>query len=151
VVSTALGVAVAGSDPTVALVGDLAFLHDISALVRVDGDETDVTVVVADNGGGGIFSFLDPASALDPATFERLFATPPDTDIAAVAAGLGWPVQDVGPDGGTSDLEDALDRGVGAGGPSVIRVRLPGRAENVLHHERVNAAVVRAVDRPHGY
>ncbi len=150
VVSTALGLALGGSDPTVALVGDLAFLHDVSALVRVDGEEVDVTVVVADNGGGGIFSFLDPASVLDAATFERLFATPPATDIAAVAAGLGWPVEDVGPGGGTSGLEEALDRRLGSGGPSVIRVRLPGRAENVLHHERVNAAVVAAVDRPRG-
>jgi 2-succinyl-5-enolpyruvyl-6-hydroxy-3-cyclohexene-1-carboxylate synthase len=150
VVSTALGVAIGGSAPTVALVGDLAFLHDASALVGVDGDRADVTVVVADNGGGGIFSFLDPASALDPPTFETLFATPHDNDIAAVAAGLGWPVDDVGPGGGSYDLEETLDRRVGMGVPSVIRVRLPGRSENVLHHERLNAAIVRAVDQPGG-
>jgi 2-succinyl-5-enolpyruvyl-6-hydroxy-3-cyclohexene-1-carboxylate synthase len=150
VVSTALGVAFGASAPTVALVGDLAFLHDVSALVRVDGEEADVTVVVADNGGGGIFSFLDPASALDAATFETLFATPPDVDIAAVAAGLGWPVEDVGPGSGPFGLEEALDRRVGTVGSSVIRVRLPSRAENVLHHERVNAAIARAVERSHG-
>ncbi len=150
VVSTALGLAIGGSATTVALVGDLAFLHDASALVRADGEQADVTVVVADNGGGGIFSFLDPAAALDPATFETLFATPQGTDIAAVAAGMGWAVDDVGPGGASYDLEEALDRRVGTGVPSVIRVRLPGRSENVLHHERINAAIVRAVDQPVG-
>ncbi len=66
VVSTALGVALGRGRPTVALVGDLAFLHDCSALVRSPGADMPCTIVVADNGGGGIFSFLPPASALDP-------------------------------------------------------------------------------------
>ena len=63
VVSTALGVALA-TGPTVALVGDLAFLHDVSALVGSAEDREALTVVVADNGGGGIFSFLPQAARL---------------------------------------------------------------------------------------
>jgi 2-succinyl-5-enolpyruvyl-6-hydroxy-3-cyclohexene-1-carboxylate synthase len=153
VVSTALGVALAGGSgdgPTVALVGDLAFLHDVSALVGPEGSEADLTVVVADNRGGGIFSFLPPAGALDPGTFDTLFGTPQGPDPAAVAAGFGWPVEDVGPESGPDGLEEALDRRLEVGGQAVIRVRLPGRKANVEHHRRINSAVVRAVDRPSG-
>ena len=147
VVSTATGVAMAGPGPTVALVGDLAFLHDVSALVGPEGLEVDLTVVVADNRGGGIFSFLDPASALDPGTFETLFATPQAPDPASVAAGFGWSVDDVGPAAGAGGLEEALARRVGGGSRSVITVRLPGGAANVACHHDVTAGIVAAVDR----
>jgi 2-succinyl-5-enolpyruvyl-6-hydroxy-3-cyclohexene-1-carboxylate synthase len=155
VVSTALGVALGSSSPpgplssaspTVALVGDLAFLHDVSALVHADDFGAALTVVVADNGGGGIFSFLEPASVLDPDSFDALFGTPQSPDVAAVAASFGWPVDDVGPDAHRSEFEEALDRRLAMGGPSVIRVRLPGRTENVAIHNRINAAIVEAVE-----
>jgi 2-succinyl-5-enolpyruvyl-6-hydroxy-3-cyclohexene-1-carboxylate synthase len=146
VVSTALGVALATGGPTVALVGDLAFLHDVSALVGPAAQEADLTVVVADNGGGGIFSFLPPASALAGPAFETLFGTPQQPDVAEVAAGFGWRVDDLGPDSTAADLDEALGRRVGDGGCSVIRVVLPGRPENVAEHDRINAAMAEAVD-----
>jgi 2-succinyl-5-enolpyruvyl-6-hydroxy-3-cyclohexene-1-carboxylate synthase len=146
VVSTALGVALASSHPTVALVGDLAFLHDVSALVRPRGLDPSLTVVVADNRGGGIFSFLEAASVLDEAPFEVLFGTPQAPDVAEVAAGFGWPVEDLGPDDHACGLEEALDRRVAAGAMSVIRVRMPARGDNVGVHQRINAAIVEAVD-----
>jgi len=145
VVSTALGVAMA-TGPTVALVGDLAFFHDVSALVR--GVETDppCTVVVADNRGGGIFSFLPQAASLDATTFEALFGTPQTPDVAGVATGFGLPVEEIGPDDGPQALGEALHRRVAGGGLAVIRVRLPDRSANVAIHAEINQAVVRAVD-----
>jgi 2-succinyl-5-enolpyruvyl-6-hydroxy-3-cyclohexene-1-carboxylate synthase len=143
VVSTSLGVALGGGRPTVAFVGDLAFLHDCSALVRSPGADPPCTIVVADNGGGGIFSFLPPASALDATTFEQLFGTPQASDVAAVAGGFGLPVTDV------DDVDAAVTavrRTLGSGGLSVVRVRLPGRDENVEGHRRVNQSVVAAVN-----
>src|ERR1019366_2280431 len=104
------GVALTGPGPTVALVGDLAFLHDVSALVGAVGHDVDLIVVVADNRGGGIFSFLEPATALDSGTFDTFFGTPQGPDAAAVAAGFGWPVEDVGRQSGAGGLEAALDR-----------------------------------------
>ncbi len=146
VISTAIGVALSGPGPTVALVGDLAFLHDVSALVGVEGFAADLTVVVADNRGGGIFSFLDVATSLDEGRFDALFGTSPSPDVAEVAAGFGWPVDDVErPEAGA--FESALDRRLSGRGPSVIRVRLPGRTENVDTHRLVNEAIVSAVDR----
>jgi 2-succinyl-5-enolpyruvyl-6-hydroxy-3-cyclohexene-1-carboxylate synthase len=148
VVSTALGVALASEGPTVALVGDLAFFHDVSALMRSERLDADLTVVIADNGGGGIFSFLPPASALDGATFDRLFGTPQTSDPAAVAAGFGWAVDDLAPGVGAGAFDHVLDHRITSGGLSVICVRLPGRSENVAAHDRAHTAIIRAVDGP---
>ena len=108
VVSTALGVAAAGGGSgertrTVALLGDLTFLHDVSGLVNLP--ESDCTFVVLDNGGGGIFSFLPQATSVEPGRFEQLFGTPPTSDIGAVARGFGLSVHDVS---ALSQLETAL-------------------------------------------
>jgi 2-succinyl-5-enolpyruvyl-6-hydroxy-3-cyclohexene-1-carboxylate synthase len=149
VVSTAIGVALTGRGPTVALVGDLAFLHDVSALVGLGGFAPDLTVVVADNGGGGIFSFLDVARSLEEDRFDALFGTPPSPDVAEVAAGFGWPVDDVGRHD-ADGFEAALEKRLAGRGPSVIRVRLPGRSENVDMHRVVNEAAASAVDRVDG-
>jgi 2-succinyl-5-enolpyruvyl-6-hydroxy-3-cyclohexene-1-carboxylate synthase len=146
VISTALGVALASRGPTVALVGDLAFFHDVSALVRAHDLDADLTVVVADNAGGGIFSFLAPATVLDESSFDRLFGTPQSPDPGAVATGFGWSVDDIGPDVVADELDRALDHRLSEGGMSVIRVRLPGRAENVAVHDRISTAIVRAVE-----
>jgi 2-succinyl-5-enolpyruvyl-6-hydroxy-3-cyclohexene-1-carboxylate synthase len=147
VVSTALGVAVAGSAEgrrTVALLGDLALLHDVSALVHAP--DVACTLVVVDNGGGGIFSFLPQASAVGPARFEMLFGTPPTVDVAAVARGFGLDVDEVT---SLAELEGALaDRATAAATPpALVRVRVPGRAENVAVHDAINDEVRRALQR----
>jgi 2-succinyl-5-enolpyruvyl-6-hydroxy-3-cyclohexene-1-carboxylate synthase len=143
VCSTALGLAAAGSGPVVALVGDLSFLHDASSLVRLSGSPAgqSCTLVVVDNRGGGIFSFLPQARALDRSGFEQLFGTPPETDVAQVAAGFGLPTADVSRPG---ELAHALSLSVGHKPLSVVRVRVPDRAANAELHERVNEAVVKA-------
>jgi 2-succinyl-5-enolpyruvyl-6-hydroxy-3-cyclohexene-1-carboxylate synthase len=145
VVSTALGVTIGSGVPTVALVGDLAFLHDVSALVGGEVPPVPLTVVVADNRGGGIFSFLDHAALLDGATFESLFATPQAQDPAAVATGFGWTVERID-EGDGEQFEAVLAARVASGSPSVIRVRLPERARNVERHRTLFAALSGAVE-----
>jgi 2-succinyl-5-enolpyruvyl-6-hydroxy-3-cyclohexene-1-carboxylate synthase len=134
VVSTALGVA-AGSGSgtrTMALLGDLAFLHDVSGLVNLA--ELPCTFVVVDNGGGGIFSFLSQAGLLEKGTFERLFGTPPSSDVGAVARGFGLPLREVT---SLSELGPALSLPP----PALVRVMVPGREENVALHAEINEAV----------
>jgi 2-succinyl-5-enolpyruvyl-6-hydroxy-3-cyclohexene-1-carboxylate synthase len=138
VVSTALGIAASGSAEgtnTVALMGDLTFLHDVSGLVNLP--ELPCTFVVLDNGGGGIFSFLPQAATVDPTVFEELFGTPPTSDIGAVARGFGLPVREISE---LSQLESALAAPASAR-PQLLRVKVPGRAENVALHDAINQAV----------
>src|SRR4051794_3565048 len=83
-VSTAVGVALAHHGPVVALAGDLSLLHDVNGLLC--DPRPDLTLVVVNNNGGGIFSLLPQASGDDAATFERLFGTPHGLDIGRVAS-----------------------------------------------------------------
>lgn len=82
-VSTSIGISRARSGRTFAYLGDIAFLHDISALLS---DAPDLTVVVVDNNGGGIFSTL-PQRGIDH--FEEVFGTPHNRDLTAIASGFG--------------------------------------------------------------
>ena len=87
--SSALGVAAASPAGAVtALVGDLAFLYDVSALGVAARGGLDLTVVVVDNDGGGIFSFL-PQAKQPAERFERLWGTPHGTDLLALARAYG--------------------------------------------------------------
>ena len=137
VMSTALGRALSGR-PTLVLLGDIAFAHDSNALVGLPARGADLRVVVIDNGGGGIFSFLPQANTLAPERFEQLFGTPHHTDIVALAAAHGVAAR-------TVSTLDELAVAVQSPGPSVIRVATD-RAENVRHHDLLNAAVA-AVQR----
>lgn len=74
VVSTALGIERARKRPTFLLIGDLAFLHDVNGLIVSRFHETSITIVILNNDGGGIFSYLPQAS--EPNHFEELFGTP---------------------------------------------------------------------------
>jgi len=147
VTSTALGVTLGVPGPTVALVGDLAFLHDVSALIGPTQARPPLTLVVADNHGGGIFSFLPQAAALDAGAFERLFGTPQAPDVADVARGCGWAVEDLDPSTTGDDLRTVLDRAIGGGGGVLVRVQLPDRSTNVAAHDQLNADVVVAVEQ----
>jgi 2-succinyl-5-enolpyruvyl-6-hydroxy-3-cyclohexene-1-carboxylate synthase len=114
-------------------VGDIAFVHDSNALVAIADRHVDLRIVVADNRGGGIFSFLPQASQLPNEHFEQLFGTPHDTDIEALAAAHRVPAATVER---VDELVDAMSRP----GPSVTRV-VTDRAENVRVHNELNAAV----------
>ncbi|UCC25070.1 MAG: 2-succinyl-5-enolpyruvyl-6-hydroxy-3-cyclohexene-1-carboxylic-acid synthase, partial [Gemmatimonadales bacterium] len=83
IVSTAAGVAAGTGRRTVALLGDLAFLHDANGLLALREPGVQLTLVVVNNDGGGIFHML-PVRSYDP-PFERLFATPHGLDLGHLA------------------------------------------------------------------
>jgi 2-succinyl-5-enolpyruvyl-6-hydroxy-3-cyclohexene-1-carboxylate synthase len=89
-VSTAVGAALAADGPTVALMGDLAFLHDLTGLVIGPHEpRPDLTIVVANNDGGGIFGTLEPGEPAHAHAFERVFGTPVGAELAPIVEGLG--------------------------------------------------------------
>jgi 2-succinyl-5-enolpyruvyl-6-hydroxy-3-cyclohexene-1-carboxylate synthase len=140
VVSTAIGVGLGSGRPVVALVGDLAFLYDAGALLGAASRDVALTIVVVDNDGGGIFSFLPQAAALPAGQFERYWGTPHGIDLLAVAAAYGAEVMDVCDRAG---LDEVLAR-AGRTGVRVARVR-SDRAANVAVHDGLHAAVAAAV------
>ena len=93
-VSTALGMAAVSRAPVVAVVGDVSFLHDLNALVAAARLGVSATIVLVDNDGGGIFSFLPQADADEPGVglpthFEELFGTPHGTEFGPLVRALG--------------------------------------------------------------
>ena len=131
----------AGAGPTVALAGDLSLLHDANGfLLSPSADHLDVTFVVVDNDGGGIFSFLPQARF--PGSFERVFGTPHGRDLAQLAAFHGLGYVEVTK---AADLTPAVDEAIAAGGLRMVHVRTD-RAENVTIHRRMTEAVHAALD-----
>jgi 2-succinyl-5-enolpyruvyl-6-hydroxy-3-cyclohexene-1-carboxylate synthase len=91
-VSTAVGAALAHGGPTLALLGDLTFLHDSNGLViGPDEPRPDLTVVVVNNDGGAIFGLLEQGAPEHAEAFERVFGTPHGVDLAALCAATGTP------------------------------------------------------------
>ena len=137
VIATAIGVAIELGAVT-AYVGDVAFVHDVSSLAMLAARGLDVRIVVTNNDGGAIFSYLPQASTVSAATFEKLFGTPHGTDIAAVARGFGLRVEQPRSVG---ELREAL----AAPGPSVVVVNTDRTVDHAVHG-RLNAAISEAVD-----
>jgi 2-succinyl-5-enolpyruvyl-6-hydroxy-3-cyclohexene-1-carboxylate synthase len=139
-VATALGVAAAGEEPVAALCGDLALLHDASTLLGAAGRPRGAVLVVCDNDGGGIFSFL-PQARLPAELFEPLFGTPHGLDLAALAAAARLPCRRVDK---AADLLPALHAALAGGGTELLLVQ-SDRATNLARHRAVTEAVAAAV------
>lgn len=139
-VSTAMGVAVASKPAVAALAGDLSILHDSNGLA-VDGpDRPDLVFVVANNDGGGIFSFLPQARW--PDTFERVFGTPHGISFERLAELHRCAYARITD---TGDLRTALADARAAGGVHLLEARTD-RASNVVVHREIWDAVHRALD-----
>ena len=138
VTSTAVGVALSSGSPTVLYTGDVAFIHDSNGLWGLAQRAVDLTVVVTNNDGGSIFSFLPQATQVDHATFETLYGTPHGVNLSALAAAHGIPHVLAG-------SADDVAREVASGGTKIVEF-VSDRSKNVLLHDAVNEAVVRAVE-----
>jgi 2-succinyl-5-enolpyruvyl-6-hydroxy-3-cyclohexene-1-carboxylate synthase len=142
-VSSAFGAAAASLGPTVLLIGDVALAHDIGGLLAARRLELDLTVVLIDNGGGGIFDFL-PVAATQEELYTRHIATPTGLDFAHAARLYGFEHETV------TDvlafraaLERAFTERPRRAG--IIEVRTD-RAANVALHRRAWEAVAGVLD-----
>ncbi|MHA6785473.1 2-succinyl-5-enolpyruvyl-6-hydroxy-3-cyclohexene-1-carboxylic-acid synthase [Pseudonocardia saturnea] len=113
-VSTAIGAALVHDGPSYALMGDLTLLHDTTGLViGPDEPRPDLTIVVLNDGGGGIFGLLEQGAPEHTPAFERVFGTPQTVDLAALCAAMG--VEHV--------VSDGLPPGPPPSGIRVVEVR----------------------------
>ncbi len=139
-VSTALGLAAGGATPLVMALGDLSLLHDTNGLLAARLHQLHATILLINNDGGGIFSFLPQASETDQ--FELLFGTPHGIDFAPLAAlhnaryvlARDWSAVHTA-------LRDSL-----AGGLHLIEIRTR-RDQNVIDHRLIWPLVSTALER----
>jgi 2-succinyl-5-enolpyruvyl-6-hydroxy-3-cyclohexene-1-carboxylate synthase len=143
-ISSAFGVAVAIPGQVVALIGDVAFAHDIGGLLAASRLGLKLTIVLLDNAGGGIFDFLPlarSASARVGDIYTTHIATPTGLDFARAAAlyGLGHEhVEDL------PGLRLALERALAGPSSAIVEVSTDRDANVELHHrvwDAVSAAL----------
>jgi 2-succinyl-5-enolpyruvyl-6-hydroxy-3-cyclohexene-1-carboxylate synthase len=136
--SAAAGASASDGRSVIALAGDVSALHDATALGAIGRFDLPVTVVVVNNDGGGIFSFLPQAAQLSSGQFETLFGTPHGLSLSTIATAFGIEAK-------TVDTEEALRSAVHAErGPLLIELKTD-RTENVRVHERLRAAAADAL------
>jgi len=144
-VSSAFGVAAHGAGPVVLLIGDVALAYDVGGLLAASRLALKLTIVLLDNGGGGIFDFLpvsDASIAVEDDRYTRHIATPTGLDFAKAAELYGLEHRSVTT---TAELRAALELALSpASASTLVQVRTV-RAENVKLHRRVWSAVTAAL------
>jgi 2-succinyl-5-enolpyruvyl-6-hydroxy-3-cyclohexene-1-carboxylate synthase len=118
-ISTALGIA-SKRESTIAVLGDLSFLHDITGLIHHEA--INLKIFVIDNNGGGIFSTLSHRGVDG---FEEIFGTPHNLDLPKIGAAFGLATSAVE---NQSQLQSELAKPVK--GISLVVVRVPDRESN---------------------
>jgi 2-succinyl-5-enolpyruvyl-6-hydroxy-3-cyclohexene-1-carboxylate synthase len=147
VISSALGFSAASeaNEPTVLVIGDLSFFHDQNGLLAARLHQLNLLIVLVNNNGGGIFSFLPQAA--HPQHFEQLFGTPTDLDFRLSVQMYGGHFKQVE---SWPQFRDAVIEGIAAGGLHVVEVATE-RTSNVQMHrllwQAVDAALRAAFSR----
>ena len=142
VVSSALG-ASAGAGPnesTVLVLGDLSFFHDLNGLLAARLHQLNLTIVLINNDGGGIFSFLPQAAY--PEHFEQLYGTPTGLDFRLAVQMYGGQFQE---GDGWEQFRKAVSRGLHTGGLHVIEVPTE-RTSNVKMHRQLWEVIAKTLN-----
>ena len=139
--SSALGAAASQSQPVVLLTGDLALIHDVGALQAAQRHSLNLSVVVFDNDGGGIFSYLPVADRADPEVFETHFRTPHGANLGDIVAGFGAGFERVG---SWEDFRASFKSALAAPGVSVVEIPVD-RDRSVAHHREIDRRVGEAL------
>ncbi len=137
IVSTALGISAASSkdEPNILVIGDLSFFHDLNGLLAARLHQLNLTIVLINNDGGGIFSFLPQADY--PEHFEQLFGTSTGLDFHPVVQMYGGQFRHITT---WQEFRQAVMDSMTSGGLNVIEVSTE-RAKNVEMHRQLWLAV----------
>ena len=139
VVSAALGASAVGNGPLVLVIGDLSFYHDMNGLLAARRHGLGAVVVLINNDGGGIFSFLPQADY--PEHFEELFGMPHGLDFRPAAEMYGMAYRRVQ---SREEFRQAVKPALGSPGVSLIEVRTE-RGANAELHRKLWDAVARSL------
>ncbi|MEO6603358.1 MAG: 2-succinyl-5-enolpyruvyl-6-hydroxy-3-cyclohexene-1-carboxylic-acid synthase [Polyangiaceae bacterium] len=137
-ISGAAGAASVSREPTVLLLGDVSFMHDIGGLAAARALESSLTIVVIDNGGGRIFEQLPMFEKLrESGDASRFWLTPPSADFSHAAAlyGHGYTLVDR-----TANIAEAMRRATSELGVHVIHLVVEGASARDAE-QRVRAAL----------
>lgn len=154
-VATAIGIALASDREhadeirpprTIALMGDLTFQHDSAALAigPLEPRPENLTIVVANDAGGGIFETLEAGSPALRGSFERIFGTPQDVDFEGICQAYG--VEHVRVDR-LPDLLAQLHPDTDVDGIRVIEVATTRATRRQLHHKLAYNAEIGVLDK----
>ncbi|WP_374043685.1 2-succinyl-5-enolpyruvyl-6-hydroxy-3-cyclohexene-1-carboxylic-acid synthase [uncultured Corynebacterium sp.] len=154
-VATAIGIALASDREhadeirpprTIALMGDLTFQHDSAALAigPLEPRPENLTIVVANDAGGGIFETLEAGSPTLRGSFERIFGTPQDVDFEGICQAYG--VEHVHVDR-LPDLLAQLHPDTDVDGIRVIEVATTRATRRQLHHKLAYNAEIGVLDK----
>lgn len=127
IISTALGASII-CDPLVLVIGDLSFYHDLNGLLAAKLHELNITIVVVNNDGGGIFSFLPQYEKKEH--FESLFGTPIGLDYEHVVKMYGGSFSRVN---GWEQFREEVQKGATTKGLHVVEI-CTNRDENLTLH-----------------
>lgn len=130
IISTALGISATDKHTTL-LIGDVSFLHSLNGLLLAKNYRLNLTIVLINNNGGGIFSFL-PQAKDKSKHYELLFGTPQDIDIQKLAAAYDASYEK--PENWTNYVR-ALENSYQRGGLTIVEVETD-RTENVSWHQQ---------------
>ncbi len=133
-ISTAIGVAIGSAKRTYLLMGDIAFLHNLGGLnLGINQSEPDLTIVVLDNNGSGIFSQLEQGASEYREHYEKIFGTPHGKDLWVIAESLGIPAKQVTT---VTDLKFALTNFAKVSGIKVVVCLTGNRVDenNLIKH-----------------
>jgi 2-succinyl-5-enolpyruvyl-6-hydroxy-3-cyclohexene-1-carboxylate synthase len=139
VISSALGASTVSAGPLLLAIGDIAFYHDMNGLLAAKLHRLNATIVLLNNDGGGIFSFLPQSE--HPEHFEALFGTPHGLDFRPVAEMYGASYRLTS---GVDDFRAAVNAALNEAGLKIIEVRTE-RERNVELHRDVWRAVAVAL------
>ncbi|TRM13017.1 2-succinyl-5-enolpyruvyl-6-hydroxy-3-cyclohexene-1-carboxylic-acid synthase [Lentibacillus cibarius] len=132
-VSSGLGAAATGTPVTLVL-GDLSFFHDMNGLLAAKHYRLNITILVINNNGGGIFSFLPQVN--HQKHFEALFGTPLDIDFRQVITMYGGTYHQPT---NLSDLQQVLKESYRYDGLSVVEVKTDRTENRQWHHDKWQA------------
>lgn len=140
-ISTAVGYSRGLNKPTTAIMGDLAFLHDLNSLSQVKESDLPLILIVINNRGGGIFSFL-PIAGFEN-VFEKFFATPHTLTFEHAARMFGI---DYHLPANKADFLDIYKSLINSGSSAIIEIRTD-RQENYRLHSDIFSRIISELDK----